>query len=121
MDIEEDDYEFEKIVDHCFKNNVIFLNFRYIVDTLDRYNRIELPLSVFKKYVPTELARYVNNCVVEACTKLLKGHTIYVKLPYRMKAINQRYSIVATGRAMKNAPEAKLNMPRELNTKLYRN
>ena len=33
FEIEEDDYDIEKIVDHYFKNNVLFLKFRYVGDT----------------------------------------------------------------------------------------
>ena len=65
LDIEEDDYEFGKIIDHYFKNGVTFLKVRYFVDTLGKDSIKLVPFSTLNKYIPIELAGYVNNYAVE--------------------------------------------------------
>ena len=107
---------------------MIFLKVGYFGDTLGEDNIIEVPFIILNKYVPIELSRYVDNYSAEVSRrkviyndwykKVLKGHTSAVKLPYRMKKIYQGYYIVATRREMKNASEAKSNIPRSPNTKL---
>ena len=37
FDIEEDDYVFDKIADHYFKNSFLFVQFRYVGDLLGEY------------------------------------------------------------------------------------
>ena len=66
MDIEEDDYELYKIVDHYFNNCSLFLKVKYSGGTLGEDNIIEVLFSILKKYLPIELAIYVNNYVVES-------------------------------------------------------
>ena len=131
LDIEEDEYEFEKIVDHYFKNGVLLLNVRYIGDTLGEQNIAEVPFKILKKYLPIELARYVKNYVAEASrqkciynicsTEVLNGNTRYTKCIFTMKEIYRGYRIVPARRDKKNAPEAKYNMLRALKTKPSRN
>ena len=89
LDIKEDDYEFEKIIDYYFKNDALFLKVRYVGDTLGKDNITELPLITPNKDAPIELARYVKNYIFESSiqkgvynawsTKVLKGYTRAVK------------------------------------------
>ena len=67
----------------------MFLNVKYAGDILDKENIIEVKFNIFKKYLPIELTRYVDDYVVEEskwkgvynywCTKLIKGNTRAVK------------------------------------------
>ena len=65
LEIEEDNYDFGKIIDHYFKNGVTFLKVRYFVDTLGKDSIKLVPFSTLNKYIPIELARYVKNYAVE--------------------------------------------------------
>ena len=55
LDIEEDDYDFDKCFDHYLNNGVLFLKVGYFGDTLEKDNIIEVPFIILNKYVPIEL------------------------------------------------------------------
>ena len=52
LNIEEDDYKFENVVDNYFKNGVMLLKVKYVGDNLGKYNTIKVPFRIFKEDVP---------------------------------------------------------------------
>ena len=60
---------------------------------------MEVRFEDFKKDVPVELARYIGKCVTETSitkspfnawvVKVLKGHTIAIRIIYRFKYIDR--------------------------------
>ena len=75
----------------------MFFKVRYVGGTVVKDNIIEVPFIILKKDVHIELARYVDNYIIEASrrkvvynawsTKVIKGHTRAVKRLYIMKEI----------------------------------
>ena len=72
MEVEKDDYEFERIFDHYFKDVILLLKERNFCGTLVEDNIKGVIFEDLNKDVPVELARYIRNHVVEASRR--KGH-----------------------------------------------
>ena len=95
MEVDKNDYEFERIVDHYFRDEILFLKARYVVETLGEDNSMEVRFEDLNRDVPVEIARYIRNHVLEASrrngtlnaweVKVLKGHTRAIRRLYRVK------------------------------------
>lgn len=87
---EEENYEFEKIVDHYFQDGVLVLKVCYQGEATD--NIMDVPFPILKKDVPIEIAQYVRLYVIdekrngfynEWATKVIKNHTRCVRRLHR--------------------------------------
>jgi hypothetical protein len=88
--VEDDsDYEFEKIVDHKWKDGVLILTARFQGAT-DEGHVMEVPFPVLRKDVPLECAKYIKNYIIDSSTRgsgrytswantVLKQHTRTVR------------------------------------------
>ncbi|MGH7954334.1 MAG: hypothetical protein ACREOZ_00060, partial [Gloeomargaritales cyanobacterium] len=56
-------FEFERIVDHEFNDGVLHLRVQYRGEEKDLYN--DVPFDELKKDVPFELAKYIKEKVIE--------------------------------------------------------
>ena len=79
---EEDNYEFDKIVDHFYQDGVLILKVRYQGKLED--NVMDVPFPIIKKDVPLETARYIQLYVIDKkhkgfynkwANKIIKDHT----------------------------------------------
>eukprot|EP00957_Ditylum_brightwellii_P102893 7842182-Ditylum_brightwellii.AAC.1 len=61
-----DDFEFEKILDHCFEKGMLVLKIRYYSEVLEEENIMDIPFNILKKDNPVALARYIKEFIVEA-------------------------------------------------------
>ena len=86
----DEDYEFDRIVDHEFKNGILMLKVRY---QGEKDNVLDIPFSVLKKDVPLELAKYVRDHVVESRRKgryntwaldFIRNHSRAIRRLYRI-------------------------------------
>ena len=103
LEVEKDDYEFERIFDHYFNDGILFLKERYVRETLGEDNTMEVPFLEQKKDFPVELARYIRNYVVETSRReghfnawavnVLKVHTRDIRYIYRVKDISRVYRL----------------------------
>eukprot|EP00957_Ditylum_brightwellii_P132468 10101988-Ditylum_brightwellii.AAC.1 len=73
QNFQEDDYEFDVIVDHQFKNGVLILKARYYSESSDAKYVWESLFNTIKKDAPLELVKYIINNVVE----ILQRNGIY--------------------------------------------
>ena len=111
--VEDDsDYEFEKIVDHKWKDGILILTARF-QGTTDDGHIMEVPFPVLKKDVPLECAKYIKNYVIDSATRgagrytswattVLKQHTRTVR------RLSRSYNIGASLRYDRNR-RAKIN------------
>eukprot|EP00957_Ditylum_brightwellii_P111741 8522724-Ditylum_brightwellii.AAC.1 len=53
-DITKNDHEFEKIVDHTFKEGVLILKARYQNNTIGEYHILDVPFDILKKDAPIQ-------------------------------------------------------------------
>jgi len=102
-----EDYEFDKIVDHKLTTSGLTLTVKYIGETQD--DVLEVPFKILKKDVPLELAKYIRDNVVESrrsghfntwATNVIKTHGRTVR---RMR---RYYNVGRTVRARKNRTKA---------------
>lgn len=119
----DEDYEFEKIVDHSFQDGVLVLKARY-QGHITGENIVEIPFSILKKDVPLECARYIRNYVVENrrhgnyntwALNMIKKHTRAIRRLYRSYNIDKSMRVCKTRRANQNQKSQPLGVPR--NTK----
>jgi ribosomal protein L37E len=61
---DDDDHEIDKIVDHVFKDGILILKVRYQGETKGEHV-LEVPFGVLKKDIPLELAKYVQDHVLD--------------------------------------------------------
>ena len=139
MDRSNDEYEFEKIVDHYFKDGALILKARYWSDVLGEDNILEVPFGILKKDYPMDVARYVKNYVVEKsrrdgqfnawASKVLKANARRIKRMYRMKEIDRSFRIGVlkqSGRdkqlsRLRLISKSKSTVPRALKKKISKN
>lgn len=62
---EDPNYQFDCIVDHYFKDGILYLKVKYYDDNLVEDTVLEIPFSILKKDVPVELAKYIRSKVLE--------------------------------------------------------
>eukprot|EP00957_Ditylum_brightwellii_P080720 6138960-Ditylum_brightwellii.AAC.1 len=84
MDPSKEDFEFEKVIDHFFKNGLLILKARYKSETIGEDNVLDVPFEVSKNDAPIAVARYIQEYVVEVsrrkgrynewATKVLKSN-----------------------------------------------
>ena len=86
----DDDFEFERIVDHVYKDGVLILKVKFSGES---DNVLDIPFSTLKKDVPLELAKYIREKVVESRRKgryntwaldFIKNHSRAVRRLYRV-------------------------------------
>ena len=65
LELEKDDYEYERIIDHYFKDGILFLKLMYVGRNLGKYNTMEVRFEDLNKYITVELVIYIRNHVVE--------------------------------------------------------
>ena len=97
LEVENEYYEYKRIVDHYFKDGILFLKARYVGGTLGEDNIVEFLFEDLNNYVLVEIERYIRYHVVEAfirkgpfdywVVKVFKGHTRYIRNFYRFKDI----------------------------------
>ena len=102
--IEDDNnYKFERIIDHKLTASGLILTVKYAGDTEEK--TLQVPFLVLKKDVPLELARYIRDKVVEDnrqghynawAKKVIKNHGRTIR------HIRRYYNIDCTIRARKN-------------------
>ncbi len=61
----EDNYVFNRIVDHTFLNGILVLKVRYSEDGDLGEHTLEVPFPILKKDEPVQVARYIRDNVVE--------------------------------------------------------
>ena len=65
LDVEEDDdYTFERIVDHYFEKGALHLKANFTTSD-EATKTMDIPFTILKKDVPYELAKYIREKVVE--------------------------------------------------------
>ena len=62
---DDDDFNFEKIVDHTFEKYILILNVLYFSETIGEDKTRKITFTILKKDVKIELAQYIRNFVVE--------------------------------------------------------
>ena len=73
--VEDDsDYEFEKIVDHKWKDGILIFTARFQGATDDGHI-MEVPFPVLKKDVPLKCAKYIKNYVIDSSSRGSGRHT----------------------------------------------
>eukprot|EP00957_Ditylum_brightwellii_P062968 4778956-Ditylum_brightwellii.AAC.1 len=66
MEMQDDYYELDVIVDYWFKDVTLILNACYHSDSTDNREVLETPFSVIKKDLHVEVAKYITNHVVDS-------------------------------------------------------
>jgi hypothetical protein len=111
--VEDDaDHEFEKIVDHKWKDGVLILTARFQGAT-DEGNIMEVPFPVMKKDVPLECAKYIKNYVIDSSTRGSDIHTTWANTFLKQHCrticrLHRDYNIGASSRYDRNR-RAKIN------------
>ena len=103
MEVEKDDYELERVVDHYFKGVILFLKEGYVFETLEEDNIMEVLFKYLKKGLPVEIARYIRYHVLWVsrrkvpfdywAVKDLKGTIRSIRHVYRFKYIDRGYRL----------------------------
>ena len=117
LELNKYDCEFKTIVDHYFKDRILFLKAGYVGETPTEDKTREVWFEDLKEDVPFELARYIRKNVVEASRRkgpfntwaviILKGHTRDIRYLYHVKDIDQGYRMEMARR--KKSKNWKLN------------
>ena len=103
-DYHEDDYQFDKIVDHSFQEGVLMLKTRYWSAIMDDTILIEVPFPIAKKEQPVAIAKYIRQYVQDErrngffnswAQKTLKAHSRSIRRLHRL------YNVDASMRVMK--------------------
>jgi hypothetical protein len=111
--VEDDsDYEFEKIVDHKWKDGILILTARFQGAT-DEENIMEVPFQVLKKDVPLECAKYIKNYVIDSSTRRSGRHTSWANTVLKqhsrtIRRLARVYNVGASFRYDRNR-RAKIN------------
>ena len=91
----EQDFQFDRIVAHEFKDGTLVLKVKY---QGDNEHQFDIPFTILKKDVPLELAKYIRNKVVESRRKgyynmwalnFIKNHSRAVRRLYRIYNVGE--------------------------------
>ena len=117
FEIEDDEnYLFERIVDHYFDKGVLHLKVKYIDN--DQSHIVCVPFGILKNDVPLELARYIKEKVIESsrrgfysqwAKKVVTSYSRIVKRMHRVYRTSNMYEVQRTRRAQSNMEKASNN------------
>lgn len=118
MEEDEDDFEFEKIVDHRFQDGVLLLKARYQGQSSGE-NVMEVPFRLLRKDVPLECAKYIRQHVIDSnrrsqgphtewANKFIKQHSRATRRLYRIYNIDASMRYQRSRRAKNNRTAATL-------------
>eukprot|EP00957_Ditylum_brightwellii_P056887 4312482-Ditylum_brightwellii.AAC.1 len=65
MDPPKEEFQFEKVIDHFFKNGLLIFKANYQSETLGEDNVLDVPFEILKKGAQIAVARYIKEYVVE--------------------------------------------------------
>jgi len=123
---DEENYKFDKIVDHFFQDGVLILKVRYqgIADN----NVMDVPFPILRKDVPLELARYVRLYVIDErrkgfyndwAAKVIKDHTCCIRRLHKAYNIGATMRIHHTRRAKQNRMSKNARNAKQQNQEKY--
>ena len=117
------DYKFDRIVDYRFEKGILLLKVNYVCDD-NQIHTLEVPFSILKKDIPLELAKYIQQHVIEMrrggryntwAKKTISNHHRIVRRLYRQYNINifsqrSRRTIKNTKTAIRKSTNARKAM-----------
>ena len=134
---DDDDYNFERIVDHYFEKGSLHIKANYTTSD-ESIKTLDIPFSVLKRDIPYELAKYIREKVVETkrggryttwARKMILNYNRSIKRLYkqyrisRITKVNPRkvHNRKHRARISRNARNAKIMLREKFGIKLPRN
>jgi hypothetical protein len=112
MEMQDDDYQLDVIVDHSFRDGMLILKARYYSNSTETKDVWETPFNIIKKDAPIEVAKYISNNVVETSRRngyygnwarnTLKHASRSIKRLHRLYNVHKTYRVNVARRSAIN-------------------